>query len=978
MSKFVGIIIGAAEITAGILLDIYTGGTLGNWLIAAGVGTVIGGVGTLLNQPQQGLSTASRNPKQPWNVVIGRAQVGGTIVYINSHGEVDKYLDLIFVLACHPCQSVDALLFDNQRVLIGSNGNSVRPEEDDDGNQQAIGISSIVRSNGVVTVTIEEGFTVGLQDGDQIIIKGVSGQEANDKSLNGHYYISLIDQQTFTFLNGGFDVSLSGGQAQTAFPNYREKVHMEVLLGDHDATFPGMLNGTPYDAGGGDTVTVENNPWTAQHLLLGKTAVFLRLHYNDEVFSSGLPQIGFRVHGKNDIYDPRTGATGYTENPALVIADYLKDTIWGFKAADGEVPTGPLIAAANICDEPIELATGTSEPRYTCNGNFPLSMKRGEILQNLLTSCGGRLTYSGGQFVINPAAWTGTAVQTYSGFLSPTGSPAVSATLSILTSHSSGDPSSGGAMCSIDGFSLFNRGWLLPNMGDWTLRTDSTGVSLNHLFDLHVLFGIGTAFPVDLTTPEEFLVYDCWIEITFADGVTSTFRPQTAEIDFTWTDGTIADPGNAVDGDAGTAATITRSHLNTLDFSPILRLKNFNLPSQTDVLNPSVTALGDLGKATGAFRWHSKLASRDLFNGVKGTYVSPANGWQASDFPPYAQDQLHGYSSGSPMYPEGDANMAADGGDRRWKDIQLPFTISPSMAQRLAKIELMRSRQQGNGTFIFNMSLYRITALDVVEMTIPYLGWVNKLLEVSAHRLTINQQQIEGGGQVMMLGCEIDVQETDPSVYDWSATEELTPQGFQQSVLPDTSKPGKPESPTVTSDATTASVGADGIATSRILVTWTAPQDGFVTNGGHIEVQYQPASSPASDTWTPVGKFDPSVTQAYIDGVTDGTDYNVRIRSVNAAGVPSDWVDAGTVTASGGAFTPHIIFHEKPTGAYDGVNQTYTLTHPPSPALSLNLELNGDLQLAGVDFTLTDNTITLLVAKPNDAEGDWLRASYWY
>jgi len=38
-------------------------------------------------------------------------------------------------------------------------------------------------------------------------------------------------------------------------------------------------------------------------------------------------------------------------------------------------------------------------------------MKRGEALQNLLTSCAGRLTYSGGQFVIHPAAWPGVSLE---------------------------------------------------------------------------------------------------------------------------------------------------------------------------------------------------------------------------------------------------------------------------------------------------------------------------------------------------------------------------------------------------------------------------------------------------------------------------------------------------------------------------------------------------------------------------------------
>jgi hypothetical protein len=37
-------------------------------------------------------------------------------------------------------------------------------------------------------------------------------------------------------------------------------------------------------------------------------------------------------------------------------------------------------------------------------------MTRGEILQHLLSSCGGRLTNSAGQFRCNPAAWGGTSL----------------------------------------------------------------------------------------------------------------------------------------------------------------------------------------------------------------------------------------------------------------------------------------------------------------------------------------------------------------------------------------------------------------------------------------------------------------------------------------------------------------------------------------------------------------------------------------
>jgi hypothetical protein len=48
---------------------------------------------------------------------------------------------------------------------------------------------------------------------------------------------------------------------------------------------------------------------------------------------------------------------------------------------------------------------------------------------------------------------------------------------------------------------------------------------------------------------------------------------------------------------------------------------------------------------------------------------------------------------------------------------------------------------------------------------------------------------------------------------------------------------------------------------------------------------------------------------------------------------------------------------ETPTGVFDGVNDTFTLSHAPNPASSLILWLNGQLLTQGVDYTLTNNFI---------------------
>jgi hypothetical protein len=726
MSLFSGIvrvIAGAAAIAAGILIEIGTlgGGTFAaSLLISAGAGLTLQGLGTLIaGEHSQGLATTTRNPIAPWKIINGQARTGGTLVYMNMWGNNNQMLDLVIVLTAHSCQSVDTLLFDEQQVAIDASavpyphgggpgypgatigGTSYTPV------QQKVPIANIIRANDVVTVHLNANIPT-LQAGYQVNIVNVTG----DTTLNGVYQVAEIISQTFgspgsivfTYLCGGNPANvINAGYVETLWADYGRDVYMEVLLGNQiiGQSFNGMVAGTPWQ-GTGQLVTPLNpgpagltndttvpNPWTKYCSLQGKTAIFLRLKYSSN-FKAGLPQISFKIHGKNDIYDPRLGsctgigtagvssvgsgytagdvldvsggtggqvvvtsvsatgqiettmvnpgnqgngysvssgnaasggtgtgaaiavlsltgdhgATGYTENAALCIADMLANQTWGFKAAWGtEIPFAPLITAANHCDEAIALAIGGTEPRYTCNGQFELSMRRGEILQNLLTSCAGRLTYIGGQFVIWPGVWYGA-------------SPAA------------------------------------------------------------------------------------------------------------------------------------------VDLKAI---------------------------AAGPMRWKPTVSIRDLYNGVKGTFISPYNQWQSTDFPYYAQDSIHGYF-GPPQYG-GDINLAADGGERRWLDIQLPFTISSSMAQRIAKVELLRRRHQGTGTFPVNMAGYQFVPMDIVSATHSILGWSGKDLEVAAARLRFDEQT-EGGVKTIRLGVELDVQETDSSIYAWSDTEELSPQGYQQLALP--------------------------------------------------------------------------------------------------------------------------------------------------------------------------------------------------
>lgn len=134
----------------------------------------------------------------------------------------------------------------------------------------------------------------------------------------------------------------------------------------------------------------------------GCAYVYLQLIYDSEKFGGGMPAISFKVKGKK-VFDPRDSSTAFSDNPALCIRDFLTDTLYGLKAQSSEINdttnAGGFASAANICDQTVTLADGsTTEKRYTLNGFTNMSATGTGIIEGMLTSLAGQLTYTNGQF----------------------------------------------------------------------------------------------------------------------------------------------------------------------------------------------------------------------------------------------------------------------------------------------------------------------------------------------------------------------------------------------------------------------------------------------------------------------------------------------------------------------------------------------------------------------------------------------------
>ena len=130
--------------------------------------------------------------------------------------------------------------------------------------------------------------------------------------------------------------------------------------------------------------------------------VYMQLVFDAEKFGGGIPQISFLIKGKK-CYDPRTNTTAWTNNPALHIRDFLTDTQYGLKAETEEINdttnAGGFAAAANICEQNVTLADGsTTEKRYTANGFTNFSANGNGVIEGLLSSMAGKMSYVNGKF----------------------------------------------------------------------------------------------------------------------------------------------------------------------------------------------------------------------------------------------------------------------------------------------------------------------------------------------------------------------------------------------------------------------------------------------------------------------------------------------------------------------------------------------------------------------------------------------------
>lgn len=259
----------------------------------------------------------------------------------------------------------------------------------------------------------------------------------------------------------------------------------------------------------------------------------------------------------------------------------------------------------------------------------------------------------------------------------------------------------------------------------------------------------------------------------------------------------------------------------------------------------------------------TKVSKRELINRVRGVYADSDNDWKPDDFPAVLNATY----------------LTEDLNDELWLDIELDFTVSSIAAQRIGKIELERSRQQISFSFITGLQGLLVKAGDTINYSNARFGWINKVFEVTKWG-GIEMKSVKG---VPTPVIKMDLRETAAGVFAFALGEETKVDLAPNTNLPDPNVVGVPSALLLQSGTAQLDTAGDGTVISRILVSWTAPDD-FGVDGYEVEFKknldaiYNPA------------RIAHDQTQMFIEGVVDDIGYDVRVRAFNVSGAKSAYI----------------------------------------------------------------------------------------
>ncbi len=316
----------------------------------------------------------------------------------------------------------------------------------------------------------------------------------------------------------------------------------------------------------------------------------------------------------------------------------------------------------------------------------------------------------------------------------------------------------------------------------------------------------------------------------------------------------------------------------------------------------------------------TKPNSGSLHNSVKPVYVDKNLNFISADAPVFQSSTF--LNSDTPT-GESTANYI------KQMELQLPFTSTSTMAQRLGRISLNYERQSIMLSCTVSLKFLRLQPNDWVYLTNERLSFSQKAFQVIA----IDVENI-GDENSPLFVTRLDLKEAASSVFDFATNDYTTGQSEGSDVSTGDYTVTAPSNLSLAQQT-----NKDGVTTKvDIKASWTNNSSDKVVL---TEVAYKLSTDSSYTSDFTVGK---GVSVALLPNVVVGKTYNVKARHIDVNGVASAYTSAVNITISAPTDAPA-----------DPTNLTASTAKPFNIVVSWTNSSSADLKATKI-YRRTSNT----------------------
>ncbi len=283
----------------------------------------------------------------------------------------------------------------------------------------------------------------------------------------------------------------------------------------------------------------------------------------------------------------------------------------------------------------------------------------------------------------------------------------------------------------------------------------------------------------------------------------------------------------------------------------------------------------------------TKQSRRGIYNGVKGIFVSEEKNYKVLDYPAQIS-----------------STYETEDGDPIYLDMPLPFVTNNIQAQRLAKIALLKSRQQVVIRMTVNLKGLQVKVGDTIQVTNDRLGYDAKVFEVIDYSLGLR----DGEALAVNLVCI----ETAAAIYDFDTSDE---QDFLSGGELDLYDGRTVDNVTNLAFTEIGLVGPDGGVSSSVELTWTAPDDAFIE---FYKIRYNKTGT------TDYFEVQSRETNVLISGLDITSNYDFRVKAENLVGVSSSGTTLSNQALNGDTTAPSAPTGGAATGGIQTITAEWT------------------------------------------------------